>query len=57
MDKRKVARSLPLAFLAPDVVKKIAEGQLSPEWTASRLTRIESIPASWSDQRRMLGLG
>ncbi len=49
-----VSRSLPLAFLAPDIVEAILQGRQPGELTAARLKRIR-LPLSWIEQRRLLG--
>lgn len=49
-----VSRVLPLAFLAPDIIDAILDGQQPVELTAARLKRIR-LPHSWDAQRRVLG--
>ncbi len=56
LDDRYVGRTLQLAFLAPDVVEMFLRGRHSPEWSAERLLRGESLPISWDEQRRIFGL-
>ena len=46
---------LPLAFLAPEVVKAALDGRLPNSCSVSRLTA-NSLP-SWPEQKRSLGLG
>ena len=55
LTKGYVHRILPLAFLAPDIVKAIAEGTAPIELTAERLTRAKNLPIDWAAQRRFLG--
>jgi site-specific DNA recombinase len=49
-----VSRTLPLAFLAPDIVETILAGRHPPTLTADRLKRRQSLPALWSEQRAAL---
>lgn len=55
LDHRHVARALPLAFLAPDIVAAILEGRQPVELTATRLKRLSVLPSRWEDQRQALG--
>ena len=50
-----ISRLLPLAFLAPDIVEAILFGQQPADLTAKRLTRLQSLPPDWGQQRQMLG--
>jgi hypothetical protein len=50
-----VSRSLPLAFLAPDLVEEILDGTQPPALTAERLKRVGDLPLSWDAQRALLG--
>jgi hypothetical protein len=52
--KRHVERTIALAFLAPDLVKAIAEGRLPRGVNA---TPLADAPIEWSRQWQMLGLG
>lgn len=52
-----ISRILPLAFLAPDIVKAILEGKQPVELTAKRLTRLDHLPIDWKAQRQKLGFG
>jgi hypothetical protein len=45
-----------LAFLAPDIVCAILDGQQPAHLTAARLSRITHLPLDWSEQRKMVGL-
>ena len=49
-----VSRSLPFAFLAPDIVEAILQGYQPVDLTAAHLKRIR-LPLSWAEQRRLLG--
>jgi site-specific DNA recombinase len=51
---RKVNRTISLAFLAPDLVKAAIDGRLPH---GMGVTRLADLPAEWSRQRRILGLG
>ncbi len=55
VDRGDVSRALPLALLAPDIVEAILAGRQPVELTAKRLKRIGDLPASWAEQRRLLG--
>ena len=54
-DHRMVARTLPLAYLAPDIRDAIRAGTQPVELTPSRLRLIDPLPLRWEDQRRALG--
>jgi len=56
LDHRQVARALPLAFLAPDIVAAIVEGRQPVDLTARKLERLGDLPIGWSDQRIALGI-
>jgi site-specific DNA recombinase len=51
---RKVNLTLSLAFLAPDLVKAAIDGALPH---GMGVVRLADLPAEWSRQRRILGLG
>jgi site-specific DNA recombinase len=53
LPERSVRSIVSLAFLAPDIVKAAVEGTLPRGFGVSRLI---DLPASWSRQRRELGL-
>ena len=55
VDRSQISRTLPLAFLAPDIVTKIIDGRTEPSLTLSRIKRMK-LPASWQDQRQLLGI-
>ena len=50
-----ISRLLPLAFLAPDIVEAITTGRQPVDLTVKRLTRCESLPLDWHQQRIVLG--
>ena len=55
-DHRAIARTLPLAFLAPDIRKAILDGTQPTEMTPSTLLRLGSLPLDWQEQRSVLGV-
>ena len=55
IDERLVARTVRLAFLAPDITKAILAGREPRGLTAERLVRIPKLPASWNEQRSLFG--
>jgi DNA invertase Pin-like site-specific DNA recombinase len=54
-DAGEVSRTLPLAFLAPDIVEAILESRQPIGLTPRQLKRIGDLPRRWDDQRRRLG--
>ena len=55
IDDGEISRVLPLAFLAPDIVEAIVQGRQPVELTARYLKRLKPLPATWAEQRRVLG--
>jgi uncharacterized protein (DUF58 family) len=55
IDDGEISRVLPLAFLAPDIVEAIVQGRQPVALTTRYLKRLKPLPASWADQRRILG--
>jgi DNA invertase Pin-like site-specific DNA recombinase len=56
MDTGDVSRTLPLAFLAPSIVKDCIDGKNPADLTADALRRKASrLPLAWQDQRTYLG--
>jgi site-specific DNA recombinase len=54
--KRYVSRMIRLAFLAPTIIERIAEGRQPPELSAQFLsTGRGDLPLSWSAQEKLLG--
>jgi DNA invertase Pin-like site-specific DNA recombinase len=51
-----ISRTLPLAFLAPDITKAILVGNYPVDLNAERLKRIGKLPACWQEQRKRLGM-
>ena len=54
-DHRAVARTLPLAYLAPDIAAATREGTQPSEITPTALMRIARLPLDWRAQRQTLG--
>ena len=50
-----VARLLPLAFLAPDIVTSVLAGTQPVHLTTEMLTRRANLPLDWNEQRALLG--
>ena len=48
-------RTLPLAFLAPDIVASILDGTQPIELTTENLTKRTDLPMAWAGQRILLG--
>lgn len=48
-----VARLLPLAWLAPDIVEAILNGSQAMGLTVERL--LTKLPMDWAEQRRVFG--
>lgn len=56
LDAGDISRTLPLAFLAPSLVKTILEGRQPAELTADALKRRSaSLPLCWKQQAAILG--
>jgi len=49
-----VRRLIPLAFLAPDIVETIVDGEQPIDLTAARLTGGIELPHAWAKQQRLL---
>lgn len=54
-DAGEISRTLPLAFLAPDIVEAVLKGRQPASLTPRQLKRIGDLPRRWDDQRRCLG--
>ncbi len=50
-DERYTARSLRLAFLAPDIVERVLAGTAAPDMALAPL--LERIPLGWRDQQKL----
>jgi DNA invertase Pin-like site-specific DNA recombinase len=55
VDDGEISRIQPLAFLAPDITEAILDGRQPVELTARHLKRLKPLPASWVEQRKLLG--
>ena len=53
LDDRYVSRILKCAFLAPDIVGAILDGQQPADFSLERLRN--QLPLSWAEQRKQLG--
>jgi len=53
LNQRYVSRVLQCAFLAPDIVEAILDGQQPPDLTVRKLWG--DIPTDWAEQRKRLG--
>jgi hypothetical protein len=51
---RSVRATLSFAFLAPDIVHRVVDGELPKHLTLTDIGR--SLPMLWSEQRRMFGI-
>ena len=54
-DVAEVSRTLPLTFLAPDIIEAILKGRQPIDLTPPQLLRSGTLPCRWDDQRRRLG--
>lgn len=50
-----ISRTLPLAWLAPDIATAILEGRQPRSLTASKLRKLDALPLDWNRQRQTLG--
>ena len=56
MTSARVRRADCLAFLAPDIVRRIVRGDHPLELNASRLIGMVPLPLAWEEQRALHGL-
>ncbi len=56
VSQRYVGRSIPLAFLAPDVISNVLTGTQPIDLTAEELTKRIDLPLAWAEQKKVLGL-
>jgi len=54
IDQRHVARTIRLAFLAPDITESIFNGNAPKTLTVDYLLRLPELPVEWQDQRELL---
>jgi hypothetical protein len=52
---RDVTRVIYLAFLAPDIVQRIARGEQPIDWNVKTLLAMAPLPLDWRAQRRLFG--
>ena len=50
-----ISRQLPLAFLAPSIVRAILAGHQPADVTAKTLLRLRDLPLDWKQQAELLG--
>lgn len=56
MDRGDVSRILPLAFLAPTIIRDILNGKHPVDLTLDTLQRsIPNLPMNWDEQKTYLG--
>jgi site-specific DNA recombinase len=55
VDASDVTRYLPLAFLAPDIVEAIVDGNQPIDLNIEHLKKLSPIPANWNKQRKVFG--
>jgi len=55
LDDGEISRVLSLAFLAPDIIAAILNGQQPVELTTKHLKRLKPLPLAWTEQRQRLG--
>lgn len=55
IDQRYVARTIRLAFLAPDIMEAILKGREPAGLNADLLLRLPGLPIDWQGQRQLLG--
>jgi hypothetical protein len=55
VNERFVRRLIPLAFLSPAIVQRIAEGRQPADLTGDALSRGIDIPVEWAKQNTALG--
>src|SRR5271170_6865577 len=53
ISRRYIRRLVGLAFLSPQLVEAILEGQQSVELTATRLTELD-LPLDWTEQHKLV---
>jgi len=54
VNENEITRTLPLAFLAPQIVEDILAGQQAENITAYRLKRLSPLPLDWEEQAEIL---
>ena len=51
LDHRHVTRALPVAFLAPDIIRSILDGRQPLDLTVTTLKLLDPLPMRWNEQR------
>ena len=54
IDRTYISRLITLAFLAPDIVERIATGDHVPTLTPERLRKACPLPQRWDEQRALI---
>ena len=52
-----IGQQLPLAFLAPEIIKAVDEGRQPADLNLTMLQTIADSSSDWAVQRRMFGAG
>ena len=55
MDSIYVSRLIHLAFMAPNIVQRLAKGDHPSDLTVKKLMRLLPLPENWAEQRSLLG--
>jgi DNA invertase Pin-like site-specific DNA recombinase len=55
INDRYIRRLMGLAFLAPDIIERILDGQQPVELTTEQLVKHRALPIDWAEQRRLFG--
>jgi site-specific DNA recombinase len=55
IDQRHVARTIRLAFLAPDITEAVLKGKAPQDLSADGLFKLSKLPADWPEQSTLLG--
>jgi site-specific DNA recombinase len=53
--ENEISRRIQLAFLAPDIVEAIIQGQQPNTLAAQSLIRLNQLPSDWAEQKALLG--
>jgi DNA invertase Pin-like site-specific DNA recombinase len=54
INENEITRTLPLAFLAPEIILEILNGRQPEALTAYRLKRLSTLPLDWLEQVKLL---
>lgn len=52
---RHIERLAQLAYLAPDIIAAILDGEQPKTLTSRRLLKLPALPLGWADQCKLLG--